>query len=131
MRTASRPKLIIELPHVLEHISTASCSLNKPSSDIIKCGWYIFLFCDIFSTNVNTCKIEAHTKLCFLMSSTPFTTSLYRCIESSESCSIACFCSHSRIFLGAVTQFTTCFEDSSGQLIAFILSSGGQIKIQV
>lgn len=89
------------------YISTAWQIWKKLSSDSVKCGWYIFLFCDIFTVEISISNIELTNGTFSLINFMPPTKSLYKWDEKSTSCSRACLCNHSLMFLDEITSLTT------------------------
>lgn len=86
---------------------TASHNWHKLPKDMVKWGWYTFLFCDIFNVAIKICRIKSTILASFRVNSTQPNKSLYRWDESPASCSRAYFCSHSLVFLDATTSLTT------------------------
>jgi hypothetical protein len=73
---------------LLEWQSIAWHNLNMPWRDRVKCGWYIFLFIDNLIVDAITFSIEVKIGI-FPLKSLPSSTSRYRYLDISESCSSA------------------------------------------
>lgn len=91
----------------LDTSTTARYILNKPSTEMVKRDWYIFLFCENFNVDTSICRIMLSIVILYLINFTAPIKSLYRCDAISESCSRALFCNHSIMFLDEITMLTT------------------------